>query len=87
MKIRISEFERARGLKLCAKHLSEIRRASPSTFEIVEDHRPDLPLITVRAMTGTGHVAEMMVDPLRLVSRSGVTMPPPDVPGAGMGWG
>ena len=62
MRVRLSEFEYARGIKLCAKYPSEIRRASPSAFEITQDLRPDVPLVTARAMTGTGHIAEMLID-------------------------
>ncbi|MDX9973355.1 MAG: hypothetical protein RBU21_10240 [FCB group bacterium] len=76
--MRFSEFEIHRGMRLLAARLNEIRRASPGLFEITQDFRPDVPLASVRVISGTGQIREVMVDPLRLLDLAGVRRPPVD---------
>jgi hypothetical protein len=72
----VSEFEIHRGMRLLTARLNDLRRASPGLFEIAQDFRPDIPLASVRVISGTGQKLEVVVDPLRLLDLAGVRRPP-----------
>lgn len=66
---RISEHERARGLRDIGRRLVELRACGEGAT-IIQDLRPDIPFITVGTSFG-----ETMIDPLRIMRRLGVRLP------------
>lgn len=74
--MKISEFQRRRGDLLLTRRLAELRESDPGMV-VVQDLRPNLPLVSVRATTGTGLRVEVLLDPLSILA--GIQLPPPKI--------